>query len=46
MQNLKKIYTNELIYKTDMLTEDFLWLSEGGIVNEFETDMHSLIYLN
>ena len=48
MQNLKKKKdTNELIYKTDILTEDFLWLSEeGGIVNEFETDMHSLIYLN
>ena len=50
MWNLKRNYTNELIYKTaDSDLEKELKVtrgkSRGGLVREFETDMYTLLYL-
>ena len=55
MQNLKRNNTNELIYKTERLTnlENELITIRGtrgerwgeGIVREFGTDMYTLLYL-
>ena len=50
MWNLKRNYTNELIYKTaDSDLEKELKVtggkSRGGLVREFEIDMYTLLYL-
>ena len=51
MQNLKRNDTNELIYKTNTLTEleKELTVTGGkggeGIVREFGIDMYTLLYL-
>ena len=50
MQNLKRNYTNELIYKADRLTD--LMVDGGmegsgeGIVGKFGIYMYTLLYLN
>ena len=50
MQNLKRSCTNELIYKTETdsrthRTKSWLPRAREGIVREFGSDIHTLLYL-
>ena len=48
MWNVKRNYTNELIYETDLKNELMVVRGEEqgeGIVREFEINMYTLLYL-